>query len=430
MKKFLTFSFILFSIFVFAYTFYRSEIVWSGGNRNFYLKYYLISVILLILSTSNLYLNKSITAYLNIICISVFLSLYTFETYLTLQKNELKFIDQKKLIYKNKTGLDYDARTRQEIYEDLKKTHDDVSLSIYSITNPKTGFYSLSGKSLSKTIMCNENGYYPIINSDRYGFNNPDYEWTNKTQDILIAGDSFAYGACVNRPDDIASVIRRKTKRGVISLGLPANGPLRELASIKEYSTQKVNLIIWIYFEGNDLEGLGYEIENKTLKKYLINREFTQDLKNRQKEIDKMVEKKILSERVNTFKFKRFLKLSNLRNKISNIRNKKKDNLKNFEAIIEEALFFAKIKKAKLFFVYLPEYNRYSTKNYSNKNYNKIKKIVLNKKIIFVDVSKKIFDKEKNPLSMFPFALPGNHYTKDTYEKISDLIISNITKYE
>ena len=39
---------------------------------------------------------------------------------------------------------------------------------------------SLSGKSFSKTICCNENGYYMIIDSDRYGFNNPDYEWTKK----------------------------------------------------------------------------------------------------------------------------------------------------------------------------------------------------------------------------------------------------------
>ena len=35
----------------------------------------------------------------------------------------------------------------------------------------------LSGVSNRKTILCNENGYYAIYQSDRYGFNNPDQEW-------------------------------------------------------------------------------------------------------------------------------------------------------------------------------------------------------------------------------------------------------------
>ena len=147
-------------------------------------------------------------------------------------------MEQKKKIYKNKTGLEYDSRTRQEVYNDLKKVNDDVSLSIYSITDPETGFSALSGKSLSKTIMCNENGYYPIIVSDRYGFNNPDYEWNKKTQDILIIGDSFAYGACVNRPNDIASVIRKKTKKCYFS-GLTSERSSKRIGLYqKEYSIQ------------------------------------------------------------------------------------------------------------------------------------------------------------------------------------------------
>ena len=145
-------------------------------------------------------------------------------------------MEQKKKIYKNKTGLEYDSRTRQEVYNDLKKVNDDVSLSIYSITDPETGFSALSGKSLSKTIMCNENGYYPIIVSDRYGFNNPDYEWNKKTQDILIIGTP-AYGVCVT-DQRYCFVIRKKKE--VLFSGLTSERPKRIV--IKEYSTQK---LIW-----------------------------------------------------------------------------------------------------------------------------------------------------------------------------------------
>ena len=52
----------------------------------------------------------------------------------------------------------------------------------------------------------------------------------------------------------------------------------------------------------------------------------------------------------------------------------------NFELIIKEVSFLAKLKTQNFFFVYLPEYNRYSKKNYSNKNYKKIKKLYLIKK--------------------------------------------------
>ena len=45
--------------------------------------------------------------------------------------------------------------------------------------------------------------------SDRYGFNNPDYEWDKEKIDFLLVGDSFVHGACVNRPYDIASQMRK-----------------------------------------------------------------------------------------------------------------------------------------------------------------------------------------------------------------------------
>ena len=49
----------------------------------------------------------------------------------------------------------------------------------------------LSGISNSETIHCNENGYYSIYQSDRYGFNNPDEEWDKKEIEYLLVGDSF-----------------------------------------------------------------------------------------------------------------------------------------------------------------------------------------------------------------------------------------------
>ena len=64
----------------------------------------------------------------------------------------------------------------------------------------------LSGISNIKTIDCNENGYFSFYNSDRYGFNNNDSVWDEKTIEYLLIGDSFTQGACVN-PEKILQAI-------------------------------------------------------------------------------------------------------------------------------------------------------------------------------------------------------------------------------
>ena len=67
--------------------------------------------------------------------------------------------------------------------------------------NKKSNLIYLSGFKNSLTISCNENGYYAIDKSDRYGFNNEDSLWDQDNIDILVIGDSYAYGECVNRKD-------------------------------------------------------------------------------------------------------------------------------------------------------------------------------------------------------------------------------------
>ena len=40
-------------------------------------------------------------------------------------------------------------------------------------------------------------------------FNIPDNEWDKKTLDYLLLGNSFVQGACVDRPKDISSQLRK-----------------------------------------------------------------------------------------------------------------------------------------------------------------------------------------------------------------------------
>src|SRR5690349_11863792 len=58
-------------------------------------------------------------------------------------------------------------------------------------------FLPLGNRSRAFTLGCNEGDQrdYPILHTDRYGFNNDDSVYAYPDR-ILIVGDSFAHGSC------------------------------------------------------------------------------------------------------------------------------------------------------------------------------------------------------------------------------------------
>ena len=73
---------LFFSIFLFVYVFYRSQIHWDGEQNDYYLVYFIISLLLIIFSIISFYFNEKIKQYLMIILISILATLYVFELYL------------------------------------------------------------------------------------------------------------------------------------------------------------------------------------------------------------------------------------------------------------------------------------------------------------------------------------------------------------
>ena len=416
--------FLLFlSVILFFYIFYKAEIYWKGEKNDYYLVYYIFSGSLFIFSVITLFLNKIIKDYLIIFTISVVTGLYLFEAYLTY------WIDKPK-IYKQQTGLKYDTRTKIEIYKDLKKINDKVVMRVTPMNylNNNNSLYPLSGISNSETILCNESGFFAINKSDRFGFNNPDTEWNQKEIEFLLVGDSFAHGSCVNRPDDIASVLRTISDKSVLNLGYAANGPLTEYATLREYLNPNVKKVIWIYYEFNDLLDLKKELKNKTLKNYLDNLNFSQNLKEKQNEINELANNIIFRElkketerkRIKSsfsFNLFKFIRLYELRT--SFFREQPKPQ-KEFIKILKQANDLVTKNNSKLYFVYLPGYFRYKM-NYGDASYLEVKKIVTDLKIPFIDIHSEVFEKEKDPIKLFPFGLFG-HYTSEGYKKVAKAI--------
>ena len=443
--KHLSKIFFITSICLFFYVFYKSELFWDGSKRNYYLIYYLFSLGLFLLFILSIFISKTFKIYLVILILSILFSLYSFEFYLTYKSSNYDRSISKTILdeYKKKTKKDFDQRKKIEVFEDLKKENNDIVVTIQPDQHYlRKDIYPLSGISNSQTIHCNENGYYSTYLSDRYGFNNPDDEWQNESFEYAIVGDSFVHGACVNRPNDIASVIRSLSNNSTLNLGYEGNGPLLEYATLREYLPNKTKKILWFYYEGNDLFFLDYEFTNPIIKKYFLDEEFSQELKLKQNIIDQVLrvkmnelyeiknnhENETLPLIFNKFSFK-LNKVRNLMQKI--LPNKYQSHATpelqpQFVAIMEKTLNLSKKNNSELIFIYLPEYKRY-LKNYENDNYIKIKSEVNKLGIKFIDIHEEVFVKEDDPLSLFPFKKPG-HYSVDGYQKISETIYNLIVK--
>ena len=443
-KKYFSIFLLIISNFLIIYVFYKSEIVWKGSKRDYYLIYYIISIILILFSIISFYISQKVIIYTKIVLLSVVFTLYSFETYLTFnstKKMNTEKVDFSKNIklYKDLTGKDYDTREMLKIYYDKKKENKDISVYVpwtkdifekinHSVNSKKNilgkDIYPLSAISNSQTIHCNENGYYSIYQSDRYGFNNPDGEWDQKEIEYLLVGDSFTKGACVNRPNDISSVLRNLSNKSVLNLGMGGNGPLIEYATLREYLNTNVKKVLWIYYEGNDLEDLPFEIKNIILINYLKNSNFTQNLKLKQKDINDLVlnfQKKEEKRESGAFKFKliKFIKISNIRYLIFPP-PPPATSAPELKKILQLTKELTNKNNSKLYFVYLPSSFRYKI-NYDNTNYNLVKNIVTELKIPFIDIHKEVFEKEQNPLMLFPFQLDG-HYNIEGYKKVAETI--------
>tara|TARA_A100001015_G_C14997346_1_gene716772 strand:+ start:612 stop:1916 length:1305 start_codon:yes stop_codon:yes gene_type:complete len=425
LKKIFFPSITIISFLLFFYVFYKSEIFWGGQQRGFYLFYYILSLILFFFSIIAFFLSAKIKEYLAISCLSVVASLYLFETYLTFNKSNSKENILKEKLYNKQTGKKWDNRRLFEIEKDLKKIDEKIVVRFYPIfyIKEENSILPLSGISNSKTIHCNENGYYSMYKSDRYGFNNPNEEWDNKKVEYVLVGDSYPHGACVNRPNDISSVLRKLSGNSVINLGFSGNGPLLQYAALKEYLKPNVKKVLWLYYEGNDLTELLNEKKNRLLKNYLDNKNFTQNLTQKQNEIDNFLRNKIEVEREKSlistkFRIKKFIKLGKLRETFIN--QPVASPALEFKKILRLAKNFSEKNNSKLYFVYLPEFKRYKFK-YDQANYKIVKNIIMELDIPFIDLHQELFQKVENPLKLFPFELLG-HYNINGYKKVAETI--------
>ena len=408
-----------------------------------YLPKYLFYLVFLLFIASflSLFINNHIDVYLTVISISLFFSIYLAEIYLAYKNYNYVEINPNILNEKNKLNIEYDKRSKFKIFNDLKKENLNVVMAVPPLSylfsgnvSKEKSLFPLSGISNSKTIHCNESGYYSIYKSDRYGFNNPDDVWDEQKINLIIIGDSFVHGACVNRPNDLSSSLRTNYKLNVINLGYSSNGPLIEYATLREYYLTNIEKVVWVFFEGNDILDLKFEKENLILSNYLNDTNFTQELKYKQEKINTLNQQVIFNEK--KYYFKKLIKLGNLKEIFINLNNVKKKqitynkNIKDkdileFVEVIYKAKKFSNENNLDFYFVYLPDANRILDTNYDDKIYNNVKNELNKLGIKFIDLKKTMFGNNDNYLDYFPFKQIG-HFNELGYYRMSKEIYNFI----
>ena len=203
-------------------------------------------------------------------------------------------LEEARLQAARQLGRAYDARTPLQVTADLQARGLEAVPVVYPFellgrNGLKTAggrLLPLAGISGKTTVYCNECGDYTIYQADEHGFNNPPGLWSGPPADLLLVGDSFCHGACVPPGDDLGGLLRQAGHR-VLNLGFGGDGPLLELGTLKEYAAAvRPKMVLWLYYEGNDLTDLNREEKCSFLTRYLETGFQTQDLLHRQGEID------------------------------------------------------------------------------------------------------------------------------------------------
>jgi hypothetical protein len=376
-------------------------------------------------------LSNNLKVNLSILFFTIGITVYGFETYLELKT-------QREIVAKLK-NVSYDMRTKIEVLNDLRdsgveafpNTVPYLFLESNGLISKKGRIYPLGIISNSTTILSNEAGYYPIIETDEHGFNNPKGLYNKNKVDIVLTGDSFAEGYSVHSNESIGAVLRQLDFT-TISIGKGWNGPLIELASLKEYAEPlEPKIVIWIYFV-NDFENLINEMQSSILRNYLNEDDYSQNLISRQEEIDDVLinyvqnewqkkrEEREERDRLLTHPIIIITKLYNLRKKINLIATSTSTSTPIFKDILQKSKQMVSGWGGKMYFVYLSDFVRYSTGN-EDPNRNFVIQTATELDIPIIDIHKEVFDPHPDPLSLFQFKI-HSHYNAEGYRLIAEAI--------
>lgn len=310
----------------------------------------------------------------------------------------------------------------------------------------------LGGISRSATVLCNELGPYVIYQSDQYGFRNPPAVWTAPRADVAAIGQSLTQGYCVPDGSGFVDLLRTQYP-ATLNLGVSGESALLQLAAIKEYLVPYApKVVLWFFYEGQDLHTLYEESTHPLVMRYL-EPTFVQHLATRQPEIDRVLRTFVSGREANhrhqtagsaapsfTERASGILKLWRLRENFHaayGIRTDDAEAWFKLQELAQNLLSDALVQSnaltrswgGTLYFVYLPSWNRYQNgPAAAERDRKRVLNLVSTLGIPTIDVEA-AFAAQPDPLSLFPFRRFG-HYNEAGNRIVADALLRQLAAHD
>lgn len=308
----------------------------------------------------------------------------------------------------------------------------------------------MAGVSRRRTLLCNESGTWIDYQADRHGFNNPDAVWDGGQPTLAVLGDSFAHGYCVPREEGFAGRLQAIYPR-TLNLGIAGDGPLLTLATMTEYAAAlRPAIVLWCYFEGNDLSNLMSERRTAVLVRYMTEG-FRQPALQHQDAVDQAIladgvrrreeaaEAAVVRRSVllrASYMASAFVKLRALRTALgiapieARIIDASEDfngaNMTAFRNTLRTARSRVDGWGGRMYFVYLPDWSRYTSRHRPADDFKRAEVIGFARELGLqvVDLDP-VFRASGDPLALFPFQSQG-HYTAEGHRLVANAILKQL----
>jgi hypothetical protein len=295
------------------------------------------------------------------------------------------------------------------------------------------------------TTLCNEAGSWVSYHADEYGFNNPAGSHRPGEINVAIVGDSFVHGWCAPFAQTLTGRMRQLDPN-VLGVGLEGSGPLMQLGIEVEYlAPLRPAVVVWVFFEGNDLRDFSLELSDSLLQRYL-DPDFKQGLRELRSPLEKETRdliRRLRSEEIRSVEQKRkdmesarqrrrslagWIRLTEVRSRLKYL-GRSRTRAHPYDPVL-----FGQVASrmrddvagwgGTLLFVSLPSVRRFRDPSTANPHRSSILTQVSELGIPTFDFFETL-SQHPDPLSLFPFRLE-NHLTAEGYDLMARALEESI----
>ena len=300
------------------------------------------------------------------------------------------------------------------------------------LTGTKGELLPLAGVANATVAMCRDGDrVWQPFQADEHGFPNPAGLWQSDEVRVLSVGDSHVQGWCVPPAQSFMGLIAAAHPR-TVNLGVGGNGPLANLALLREYgAVLRPKTVLWMFSLATDVSDLDRERRTPILSGYMA-AGYTQDLVTRQDEIDRALKgyEALVSSPQGTRSIdwaevaRRVFTLYDVRLRFRVDRGSVQEvDYAFLRRLLEAARKEVEGWGGEMVFVFLPSQMALQDKAVGQ---TEVRDIVLDLRIPLIDVTPE-FRAQPDPPAMFQ-AREGTHYSLTGHQLVARTILSAIER--